>query len=103
MMVNLKKMNEIDFMDEHTFLYIEEPILAERLLKRNYRCACCLTTSIIHNHSVTVRNSFDKKQIRKMINKSFTYYLSEYRNFNKLQIKICCCFNSLKMIALEGM
>ena len=29
--------------------------------------------------------------------------MAQNRNFNKLQIKICCCFNSLKMIALEGM
>lgn len=103
MMVDLKKISEIGYMDEHTFLYVEEPILAERLLKKEYRCACCLTTSIIHNHSVTVKSTFDKKRIRKMNNESNEYYLCTYRGFNKLQIKICCWFNSLKMIALEGM
>lgn len=102
MMVDLKKMAKVDYMDEHTFLYVEEPILAERLLKKNYRCACCLETSIIHNHSVTVKKSFDKKKIRKMNNESFSYYLKEYRKFNKLQVYICCVFNNLKMLALEG-
>lgn len=103
MMVDLEKTNEVDFMDEHTFLYVEEPILAERLLEKGYRCACNLESSIIHNHSVTVKSSFDKKKIRKMNNESFSYYLRKYREFNKMQIKICCAFNSLKMIVLEGM
>lgn len=102
MMVDLEKMNEIDYMDEHTFLYCEEPILAERLLKKGYRCACCLTASIIHNHSVTVKSTFDKKRIRKMNNTSLSYCLRQYRNFNKVQVKVCCLFNSLKFIALEG-
>ena len=34
MMVDLDKMNEVDYFDEKTFLYCEEPILAERLLKK---------------------------------------------------------------------
>lgn len=103
MMVDLQKLDEVEYMDEHTFLYCEEPILAERLLRKGYRCACCLTASIIHNHSVTVKSTFDKKKIRKMNNGSNEYYLCAYRGFNRLQAKICCAFNSLKMIALEGM
>lgn len=101
MMVDLEKMNAIDYMDEHTFLYIEEPILAERLLKKGYFCACCLTTDIIHNHSKTVKTVFDKRKIRKIQNESFRYYLKEYRKYSDLKIRICLAFNSLKMKLLE--
>lgn len=100
MMVDLEKMNEVDYMDEHTFLYVEEPILAERLLKKNYRCACCLDAQIIHNHSTTVKSVFAKNKIRKMNNESFRYYLKEYRKFNSIQIRICCFFNYIKWILL---
>ena len=100
MMVDLKKMNEVNYMDEHTFLYAEEPILAERLLKHCYRCACCLNAKIVHNHSTTVKSVFAKSKIRKINNESFKYYLKEYRNFNFVQIEICCMFNYMKWILL---
>lgn len=100
MMVDLRKMYEIDYMDEHTFLYVEEPILAERLLVKNYRCACCLKAKIIHNHSTTVKSVFAKNKIRKMQNDSFRYYLKEYRRFNSVQIEICCLFNYIKWMIL---
>lgn len=100
MMVDLKKMNEIDYMDDYTFLYVEEPILAERLIAHNYRCVCCLNTSIIHNHSTTVKSVFAKKTIIKINNNSFAYYLKKYRKFNCLQIHICCFFNCIKMLFL---
>ena len=100
MMVDLKKMDEASYMDEHTFLYVEEPILAERLLRCNYRCACCLDTKIIHNHSTTVKSVFAKRQVLKMQNESFRYYLKKYRQFNPIQIEICCIFNFIKMMFL---
>lgn len=100
MMVDLEKMHEIDFMDENTFLYVEEPILAERLLIKGYRCACCLNAKIIHNHSSTVKSVFAKRKIRQFNNKSFRYYLEEYREFNRVQIAICCFFNSVKLMFL---
>lgn len=102
MMVDLGKMNEVDFFDEEVFLYCEEPILAERLLKKGYFCACKTTVSIIHNHSKTVKSTFDIDQIIEINNNSFTYYLKEYRKFSNLQIMICCMFNSWKLKKLNG-
>lgn len=101
MMVDLFKMFEIGYMDEHTFLYVEEPILAERLMKKNYKCACCLTTKIIHNHSTTVKSSLAKKQIRQLQNESFKYYLKKYRSYNSVAIKICLLFNTIKLWLLD--
>ena len=98
MMVDLKKINDIGYMDEHTFLYLEEPILAERLLKMNYRCALCTTSKIIHNHSATVNSVLDKKKRSYIVNSSFRYYLREYRHFNSIQIFLCTFFNHLKMM-----
>lgn len=101
MMVDLNKMNEIDYFDEETFLYCEEPILAERLLKKGYRCACNTNISIVHNHSKTVKSTFDVDKIIQLNNDSFSYYLCRYRKFSKLKIMICCLFNSMKLKMLN--
>jgi len=97
MMVDLEKMDKIRYMDEHTFLYCEEPILAERLIKENYKCALCTTEQIIHNHSTTVSAEFDRKKRAKIITESFKYYLREYRHFNKIKTSLCLLFNNIKM------
>lgn len=102
MMVDLEKMNEVDYFDENTFLYWEEPILAERLLSKGYLCACSVLTSIIHNHSKTVKSTFDINRIISINNKSFRYYLEKYRQYNGLEIEICCIFNILKLKILNG-
>lgn len=96
MLVDLNKLNQVDYLDDSTFLYYEEVILAERLLNNGFRCACCTDTSIIHNHSTTVKSSFELNEIIKIKNKSFSYYLKEYRHYSNLKIKMCCAFNFLK-------
>lgn len=101
MVVDLKKINEVDYMDEYTFLYYEEPILAERLLMKKYRCACCLEAKVIHDHSRTVRSVLKKGKIIKTQNNSFKYYLKKYRKFNMLAVKLCEIFNVFKLTILE--
>ena len=95
MMVDLAKMSEIEFLDEHTFLYSEESILAERLLKKGYKCAVCTSTSIIHNHSVTVKDSIQTKEIEKIRLKSHNYLLREYRHYPEWMIKIANVFDKI--------
>lgn len=102
MLVDINKMNEVDYFDENTFLYWEEPILAERLLNKGYLCACDLKTSIIHNHSKTVRSTFDIRRIIKINNESFAYYLKYYRNYSTVFVKICCLFNTIKLKKLNA-
>ena len=98
MVVDINKLKEIDYMDEHTFLYSEEVILAERLLAKGYRCVCCTASCVIHNHSNTVKNNLQKKQIRKIKKESFDYYLRQYRNFKFFERKICLFSNTLKLM-----
>lgn len=97
MMVDLKKLSEVDYMDEYTFLYCEEPILAERLLKKDYRCACAYMVKVIHNHSKTVKNVFKKKNMIRIHLKSFDYYLHKYRGFNRIERAICIMFKYLEL------
>ena len=102
MMVDLQKMKAVHLLDEHTFLYFEEPILAERLLQKGFRCACCVSASVIHNHSKSVKTVFQKQSLRKIQNKSFEYYLNQYRGYGKFKSAVCVFFNTLKLQLLQG-
>lgn len=97
MILDLQKTFEVGFMDEETFLYCEELILAERFLAKGYRCACCIESSVIHNHSTTVKNSLDQRRINNIMCNSFSYYLRKYRGYNKFKVKICCFFYLLRL------
>ena len=79
----------INFLDEHTFLYYEEPILAERLDMIGKNCWLCGESEVIHNHAVTISKAINKKKIIETITNSYKYYLSSYRKFNKIQVAIC--------------
>lgn len=101
MLLDVPKVKEAGYLDEYTFLYCEEPILAERLLRYGYRCACCMDTSIIHNHSLTVRTTLSKMTFLKSNLNSFDYYLKKYRKFNLVQRVWCNLFYVLKLIATK--
>lgn len=101
MLVDVDKLHEIDYMDENTFLYCEEMILSERLTKKGYKCACYIKDKIVHHNSQTVKASFSKKKYIETYNKSFCYYLKEYRDFSNMKISICKAFNTLKLLVLR--
>ena len=96
MVLDLEKLAEVDFLDEHTFLYSEEIILAERLLHKGYKCACVPGVKVIHNHSKTVKSALQKKTVKKIQEQSFLYYLKEYRKFDRFKRAICLFFFRIK-------
>lgn len=100
MLVDLHKIKEAGYMDEHTFLYGEEVILAERLRNKGYLCGCCTSAKVIHDHSFTVKGAFTKSKLNRMKIESFRYYLRKYRKFSVAATKICCLFYQMKLILL---
>lgn len=101
MLVELAKCAQADFLDENTFLYFEENILAERLLAKGYHCACCTNAKVIHNTSKTVRTHLRKKQLGQIKRSSYEYYLKEYLRYNTLQRKFCGIFYRIKCLILD--
>ena len=96
MVLDLEKGNSVGFLDETTFLYCEEPIYAERLLVKGWKCACLSMARVIHNHSKTVKTSIGKWEVIKTQNRSFNYYLKEYRGYGVIKRFICLLFYSAK-------
>lgn len=101
MVVDVQKLSDVDYMDEYTFLYAEEIILAERLRKFGYTCACRIDTKIIHNHSKTVKETIKRNKILKIQSNSFNYYLKKYRNYGKVKRIICLFFYYIKQVVLN--
>lgn len=89
MLLNNKAIKKIDFLDENTFLYYEEPILAEKLAKIGYDCWHCSSTSVIHKHAVTIKKSINKNNTLKILCESYKYYLINYRKMNLFSTWCC--------------
>lgn len=101
MLADVKKLEEVGDLDEHTFLYGEEVILAERLLAKGYLCACCTEGKVIHDHSSTVKDYISKKRQKEMKLESFRYYLTAYRGYPVWKMWIASVFYGLKLDLLE--
>jgi hypothetical protein len=99
MLLNNSVMNRIDCMDERTFLYCEEDILAERMLKVGKVSYYCPDTSIVHLESITVKRTHGSKKINKikMVLDSYEIYLKDYRGYGKLLRSICKFFRAVIM------
>lgn len=97
MLLRNEIMEKIDCMDERTFLYGEEAILAERMLQFDSYMYYDANVSIIHNESSSINiNNKQKPTLRSAeAKKSRSLYLSDYRNFNKCQIFICNLTNEI--------
>lgn len=91
MLLKNNYMKMVDCMDESTFLYCEEEILAERLTKVGAYFYYCADADIVHLESMTVGKEHGKKNLKKakIVLKSMDVYLKEYRHFGWLPAFIC--------------
>lgn len=83
MLLKNKVMATVDCMDERTFLYGEEDILAERMLAKGYISYYDADVSVTHKESTSMKQmskNRKKLQIRET-GKSMELYLKEYRRF----------------------
>lgn len=103
MLVKNDAMKKVDCMDERTFLFCEEEILAERLLRYELTSYYCADTSVIHLESSTIKregNRLSKNRIEPIMY-SMKIYLKDYRRFNFIQVKMCQLVRLL-IILLRG-
>ena len=97
MLLKNSVMKTVDCMDERTFLYGEEDILAERMLTKGYVSFYDSKVSVTHKESASMkRMSKNRKKLQvKESGKSMELYLKEYRNFPAPARWICHMTRSL--------
>jgi hypothetical protein len=81
MMVNLRDVASMNFLDENVFLFCEEVILGKSIYRINKRIYYCKETYAIHRHIDSKKGSFVQRY--KIFWVSRSYYLKEYSNCNK--------------------
>lgn len=91
MLLSNKAMSEIDCMDERTFLYGEEAILSERLLRKSYGTYYDPAVSVTHLGSASMKKASPDSKKRQLLEqeKSRELYLKEYRHFSVPKRWIC--------------
>lgn len=83
-------LEKINYLDENTFLYYEENILAKKLNNINKKIIILNDVIIIHNHSVSIDKNINKIKKLKIQKQSQYYYHVNYNNanyFEKLLLK----------------
>ncbi len=91
MLLRNSVMEKIDCMDERTFLFGEEDILAERMRKVNSKTFYLPNAELIHMESATMKTEGKKaKQIKaERTAESLELYLRDYRGYNYVSREVC--------------
>lgn len=85
MLIKLNYMNKVNYFDESTFLFAEEPILAEKLHKIGLKMAYYPGACIWHAHGESTKILGERKRYFIQL-KSDLYYFERYRNYKKILI-----------------
>lgn len=86
MVVRSRDFRRVGGFDERVFLYGEEVILSERLLRIGKTCYFNNNVEIVHNHSSVVRSNMSEVERMRLSAKASRYYFREYKHVCKLKI-----------------
>ncbi|WP_214824791.1 glycosyltransferase [Exiguobacterium sp. s28] len=77
---------DIGYMDEGTFLFYEENILAKKMKKKGYKTGIMNNLYYKHNHSVTIKKTMKALQVYKVHLQSKQYYEKNYNSTSGIKI-----------------
>ncbi len=80
-----KTLERINYLDENTFLYYEENILAKKIQQERLSLAVCNDILVIHNHSVSIDKNLKKIKKLKLQKESQYYFQTTYNHANKIE------------------
>ena len=89
-------LENINYLDENTFLYYEENILAKKLKDINKKIIVDNEIIVIHNHSVSIDKNLTKIKKLKIQKQSQYYFHTKYNNaniFEKIMLKSTAFIN----------
>ena len=88
MLMSIEKVSEVGFFDENTFLYMEEPILAERLKGKDFSMKYCDEVSVNHEFGASTKKLDKASRTSEIQIASEDYFLTNYRRYGKVLITI---------------
>ena len=72
---------QVDGMDTHTFLYAEEPILSERMLRVGRKTYFLPSVTVVHEHGTTIRKHLNHRKAAWLQFRSNAYYYRTYKGY----------------------
>lgn len=94
----LDTIKEIGYFDNHTFLYMEEDILAKRIKEKGKQSYLIGTEQIVHLGGTSTGNVLSELKRKRILNKSKKYYYKEYLSVNVVQLLL---FNIISTIDIS--
>lgn len=95
--INSEFLKEIGYLDENTFLYCEEAILAKQISNRGKKVLYVSDVVAHHMHS-DEKSSY--KKIKEYV-KSRDYYVKKYSGYNKAQVGIVLMANKMEKVIFK--
>ena len=86
-LVRMSAIDEIDYLDENTFLYSEEPILSARLENKGYKVLYLADVEVLHRHEESDKGNAEVRTTHYW--NSRYYYLKNYK-YKGLKRKLAC-------------
>ena len=80
MFLRASAMKEVGMFDENTFMFAEEMILSERMIRHGYLTYFFNDLTVIHAHGETIDKLADRSDPVKWSHDSVSYYFKKYRN-----------------------
>lgn len=84
LLLHMDFLRNIDYLDEKTFLYSEEPILAAQVKEKKGEIAFVPFIEAVHAHKSNEKGNSSKRML--LMIKSRKYYLKKYSGYNNLQL-----------------
>ena len=92
LLMNIYEPLYFGYMDENTFLYYEENILARKLKAVNKLSVINKGAEVTHKHNVSIGSSVSQINKYNIYKKSQLYYERHYNNASEIQIFSLKCF-----------
>lgn len=102
MFFKMQALKEVDFFDEHTFLYCEETIMSERLKRAGYKIGLLTDMFYIHDHWETKTNP--SLTATKRLYESKYYVAVQYWNIGKIKqffFRLCIKYSLWETSVIE--
>ena len=85
-------------MDPHTFLYAEEPILSERMLRVGRKAYFLPTVTVVHEHGTTIRKHLEHRKASWLQFQSNAYFYKAYKGYPAWQTTVAGWFYRLILL-----
>jgi GT2 family glycosyltransferase len=94
-LISMNFLREIDFLDENTFLYCEEPILAKQIDNSGNKMYYTAEVQALHKHISSTKGNSIWRQ--KQFTRSRKYYLRKYSGFTGIGLSLALLSKTLQL------